>query len=115
MGQKNGLTFGAEKTVAVIFNRKYKLPDFPLLTIDNHQIKYSKTVKYLGITYGAIIWAHQAGKHIKQLDRVQRLGHFTKSVPTKGLEIVTNLLPFDLFIKEHAEKMAARILGLNPV
>ena len=50
-GSDNGLQFSPSKTTAVLFHRKYKSPEasLPILTLDNSPIKYSHTVKYLGI------------------------------------------------------------------
>jgi ribonuclease HI len=50
-GTNHGLQFSPTKTSAVLFHRKYKSPEnsLPLLTLYNSPIKYSLTVKYLGI------------------------------------------------------------------
>ena len=50
-GLDNGLKFSPSKTTAVLFHKKYKSPEtsLPTLTLDNSPIKFSHTVKYLGI------------------------------------------------------------------
>ena len=68
------------------------------------------------ISYGAIIWAHRIKPNNSQLLRLQRLsllslGHFPKSIPTRGLDVATNLLPLDLYVKEHAEKNGTTPFG----
>ena len=72
------------------------------------------------LTYGAIVWAHKVTKNMKPLQRIQRLallslGHFPKSIPTKGLEIAANYTPLDLHIKEMAANTALRIKGRNKI
>ena len=50
-GNNNGLQFSPTKTVAIIFGANKKvLKSFPTLTIEGHQIDYSPSVKYLGVT-----------------------------------------------------------------
>ena len=49
-GKANGLTFGREKTVLVIFTRKYKPLKFPPLRMEGSIVPYSTETKYLGIT-----------------------------------------------------------------
>ena len=49
-GNKNGLTFGAAKTVAVVF-ASTKIPKLPKpLMVDGQEVQYSEEVKYLGVT-----------------------------------------------------------------
>ncbi|MCF6239054.1 MAG: hypothetical protein L3J79_09665 [Candidatus Marinimicrobia bacterium] len=48
-GHRNGLTFGAEKTIAVLFTSKRKVTLPKNLRIDGVTVKYSSSVKYLGI------------------------------------------------------------------
>ena len=72
------------------------------------------------VSYGAIVWAHRIGAHCIPLARIQRLalllmGHFLRSTPTAGLEVLFNLLPIDLFVKREAEAAAARIKGIVPL
>jgi hypothetical protein len=49
-GHKNGLTFGAAKTVIVLFKGRGKCKMPKPMKVDGITIEYSKTVKYLGIT-----------------------------------------------------------------
>ena len=49
----SGLTLSVEKTIAVIFTRKNKLPNIAKLKVYGREIKFSPTVKYLGITLDA--------------------------------------------------------------
>ena len=50
-GVDHGLQFSPSKTTSVLFHRKYKSPEshLPPLTLNNIPIKYSPTVKYLGV------------------------------------------------------------------
>ncbi len=49
-GKENGLTFGAAKTVAVLFHRKKTKTVIPPIRMGSQEIDYSPTVKYLGVT-----------------------------------------------------------------
>ena len=48
-GNEHGLTFGAPKTVVVLFTNKQKKPQLPNLFLGGTKLEYSKYVKYLGI------------------------------------------------------------------
>lgn len=48
-GRKNGLTFGSDKTVAVLFRGSGKVTMPKPLKIDGHTIDFTDTVTYLGI------------------------------------------------------------------
>ncbi len=51
VGKENGLTFGASKTVVVLFNRRHLNTDtLPQLRINQQEIEFSSEAKYLGIT-----------------------------------------------------------------
>ena len=68
------------------------------------------------LTYGALVWAQQAQKLEKvqiALRKVQRLamitmGHFRRSTPTAGLEVILDLTPLNLHIKQEALMALAR-------
>jgi hypothetical protein len=49
-GKSNGLTFSPQKTVAVLFTNKTKIPKLQSLRMDGTTVPLSKEVKYLGIT-----------------------------------------------------------------
>jgi ribonuclease HI len=71
------------------------------------------------VTYGAIIWAHKASIFIPKFERLQRLalmglGHFRKSTPTAGLEVIFDLIPLDIYLNGEAAKTFQRISGRNP-
>ena len=70
------------------------------------------------ITYGAIIWANKASNHQKGLDRLQRLGmltvtHMRQTAPTKGVEVIVDLMPLDLDIKSMAAQATLRVMEHN--
>lgn len=48
-GTSNGLTFGAAKTVVVLFNTRHKDESLVLLTVDGLEIPFSDSSTYLGI------------------------------------------------------------------
>lgn len=48
-GRENGLRFGAAKTVSVIFSRRI-FEEPRRLIVDETEIQYSDTVRYLGVT-----------------------------------------------------------------
>jgi len=53
------------------------------------------------ITYGSVIWGQKAEANSNSLERLQRLACLLvapvmKSTPTKGLEIIYNIMPLDL-------------------
>jgi hypothetical protein len=63
------------------------------------------------ITYGSFIWGqicdHLSQKTALAVQRLQRLallslGHFRKSTPTAGLEVVCDIKPLELEIKKTA-------------
>ena len=172
-GKLNGLTFGAEKTVTVIFSRKKVPRNISKLNINGIPIEFSDSAKYLGVeldskltyrphilskikkakgllfkmraalgklwgprpglikwafigiirsmvSYGCIIWSHMADKHWEALQRLQRLamlmmGHFLRSTPTKGLEVILGLPPLHLHLRTVAAMAALRIRGRNRV
>ena len=71
------------------------------------------------LIYGSIVWAGTAQKPriVKKLKQLQRLAlvmiaHVRKSTPTAALELIYNIPPLDLFIRESALKTIARI-GLS--
>ena len=59
------------------------------------------------ITYGCMIWGHKINlkKHGKQLNRLNRIASTSataieRTTPQASLEMMTNILPLDLHIKE---------------
>jgi len=60
------------------------------------------------ITYGAVIWAHKITKtNAVHLEQVQRLACLLitgamRTTPTKGMEIILNLISLDLFCQQEA-------------
>ena len=71
-------------------------------------------------TYGSIVWAGAANsaKNQKLLKSLQRLAliqisNVRRSTPTAALEIIYNITPLDLHVRETALKTAAR-LGISP-
>ena len=82
-----------------------------------------KKIKYLytgiirpTITYGAIIWhkaveTNIAREKLKKLNRLAMLtmAHVRRATPTDGLEIIYDLPPLDLVIKEIAAKAFVRL------
>ena len=61
------------------------------------------------ITYGALVWAKgcETEHFRKELQRINRLallsmGHFRRSTPTAGLEVIGHVMPLDLYIKSEA-------------
>ena len=67
------------------------------------------------LTYACHLWAHKINETIKKkLTKLNRLACLNiapvhKSTPTKGLEVIYNLQPLDLFIECMAIKIHARI------
>ncbi|MCF6239098.1 MAG: hypothetical protein L3J79_09890, partial [Candidatus Marinimicrobia bacterium] len=172
-GHCNGLTFGAEKTIAVIFTTRRKVAAPKNLRIDGVPVKYSSSVKYLGVeldsklsfskhilskinkakgllfkirgaigqlwgpkpciarwaytgivrpmlTYGCLVWSHQAPRHKTHFGRLQRLAamstaHILGSNPTKGLEVILNLPPVELFVEAVSVQAACRIRNRNQI
>ena len=72
------------------------------------------------VLYGSVVWGHRIPASFKPLVRVQRLGmlpmgHFLKSMPTAGMEVIMGLTPLALLAKEGANITARRIAGIvNP-
>ncbi|QQP50806.1 Uncharacterized protein FKW44_011940, partial [Caligus rogercresseyi] len=61
------------------------------------------------ISYGSIVWSRRTQNYLKKLERIQRLGMIRttfiyRSTPTKGLEVIFDLPPLDLYIKMRARK-----------
>jgi len=48
-GNSVGLEFSASKTAVIIFTRRRKYTEPPMLTMNGHDLPYVKTVKYLGV------------------------------------------------------------------
>jgi ribonuclease HI len=68
------------------------------------------------LTYGSIVWAQAAQKQgiQKELSRVNRLalmtlGHFRKSTPTAGMEVINYIRPLHLQLKMEASMSFSRI------
>ena len=73
-GKTCGLSFNPEKSVAVIFTRRHKLPPFKL-KIDGAEIRYQDEVKYLGITLDSKLYWN---KHIT--DKITKAKRFINNV-----------------------------------
>lgn len=72
------------------------------------------------LSYGALIWAQKTSRHKKQLLKLQRLGLtsmgcFLRSTPTKGLEVLFDVQPLELRLKQMVALSQVRIRGRNPV
>ena len=72
------------------------------------------------LAYAAVVWAHKAQtEEMKtKLSRLQRfallqIAPVRKSTPTAALELLYNIMPVHLFLKEHSMKTALR-LGIKP-
>ena len=71
------------------------------------------------LSYGSLVWAHHVQntqKNLTMLKKLQRLalltmGHFRRSTPTTGMEVIMNLTPLPLFLKQEALTALARIRG----
>ena len=161
-GQRCGLRFSPEKTVVVLFTRKYK-PVIPVrLEMYGKRVPFSNTVRYLGvildaklrwkchvetkvkaakmklnrlrtsmgklwginplmtrwifigiirpaISYGSLVWAQCVEKKwaedaLRKVNRVALLllGHFRRSTPTAGLEVIMQIRPLHIHIKYEA-------------
>ena len=71
------------------------------------------------ITYGSIVWAKEISKYQDQLTKLQRLAnrslcHFRRSTPSAGIEVVTGLIPLDLYIKGEAAMSQLRTMPRVP-
>ena len=71
-GKSCGLTFNAQKTVAVLFKRNKQIPS-ARLTFDGKMLDYSETVTYLGVRLDEQLhW----GQHISnKIDKAKRYLH----------------------------------------
>jgi len=70
------------------------------LTPKNAHWAYTTIVRPM-INYGSVVWGHKAEININNLERLQRLACLLiapvmKTTPTKGLEVIYNLVPLDL-------------------
>ena len=161
-GKRCDLLFSPEKTVVILFTRKYKAETPKELTMDGKPIPFSNTVKYLGVTldrklfwkahtdqkikgtkyklmrvrnamgkiwgsnslmmrwlytncirpalsYGALVWAKVCERQWARtaLNKVNRLalmmtGHYRRSTPTAGLEVILHVRPLDIHIQYEA-------------
>ncbi len=70
------------------------------------------------LTYGSLVWAHAAQTKtfetkFRQLQRLSlmSMGHFRKSTPTAGLEIIMGLPPLDLWVRMEAGLAYRRTRG----
>jgi hypothetical protein len=58
------------------------------------------------LMYGSMVWGHMARKYEGQLRRLNRMAintitHIPKSAPTRGLEVVLDIMPLHLAIEEN--------------
>ena len=59
MGEKAGLKFNPQKTVAIMFTRSNKKEPPRKLRMNNVEINYSYETKYLGVTLGSkLLWTN---------------------------------------------------------
>ncbi len=72
------------------------------------------------LTYGALVWAKACDNEWAkiELNRLNRLalmsmGHFRRSTPTAGLEVIAHVMPLDLHIKCEAALAFKRTQGLT--
>ena len=71
------------------------------------------------LSYAAHIWSHRVtdtvNKKLKQMQRLSMLlvAGIEKSTPTSTIQILYNILPIDLFLKERAIITSLRITGLT--
>ena len=72
------------------------------------------------LSYGSLVWAHHVLNTQKKPDYVKKtttpgslltMGHFRRSTPTTGMEVIMNLTPLPLFLKQEALTALARIRG----
>ena len=71
------------------------------------------------VLFGSIVWAHRTRHTNRHLSRLQRLallslGHFPRSAPTKGLEVILGFTLLDLLAKERAHRTYVWIRNRNP-
>ena len=72
------------------------------------------------LTYGSLVWAPAAERYTAELRKLQALAmrsltHIRRSAPVQGLEVITFLMPLDLFIRGEAAMAALRVRKRNPV
>ncbi len=74
------------------------------------------------LTYGSLVWGkacetEQIKRELNKLNRLALLsmGHFRRSSPTAGLEVITNVMPLHLWIKCEAATAYIRTQGNNVV
>ena len=79
-GKTCGLRFNPEKSVAVIFTRRRKIPPFRL-KIDGGEIQYKSEVKYLGVTLDSKLhWTpHINEKLTKAKKYLGKVAHMTRN------------------------------------
>jgi ribonuclease HI len=128
-----GVTLDAKLTWALHINKKIRAAKAHMLSIKNAMGKLwgapprNVCWAYTGIvrpalTYGSIVWAKgcQGVMIMRKLTRINRLalltlGHFRYSTPTAGLEVIMNVLPLDLHIKQVAALAMWRIRSCNQI
>ena len=78
-GKTCGLRFNPEKSVAVVFTRRHKLPPKPLY-IDGKEIEYKNEVKYLGITLDKKLhWTPHINDKINKTKKfISQIAHITR-------------------------------------
>lgn len=68
-----------------------------------------------GFTYGCMIWAHAITEsQTRQMRSLQRLGllqiaHVRRATPTRSLEIIYNIIPLDIHVRELAKRAFIRL------
>ena len=62
-GKKVQLTFGAEKTVIVLYTKRKKIPKIPKIKVMNVEVPYQDHAKYLGVILDGGLTFNE---HIKQ-------------------------------------------------
>ncbi|QQP41066.1 Uncharacterized protein FKW44_015317, partial [Caligus rogercresseyi] len=118
-GNGCGLEFAPHKTVAILFHRKKEAPKIRNLNMNGINICLSNSVKYLGVTLDSgLNFEKRDNSDNKELElncalqtfflshaqNIPRLSISNRSTPTKGLEVIFDLPPLDLYIKMRARK-----------
>ena len=122
-GKTCGLKFNPEKSVAVVFSRRRKLPPFAL-KLDGKEIEFRQEVKYLGVTLDKkLYWnTHINDKINKAKKFLVHVSHITNSnwgpkpelMRWAYLAVVRPMLCYGAMIWGHqAPKLAGKLSRIN--